>query len=103
MNSLPILTLLTLLPLVGGIIIAGLQSKKLARGLALGFSFATLAVTLVLWNSFDAANGSLQFVEKHDWIPSLGVSYFVGVDGLGLLMVNSRPSSCRWRCLRRAK
>ena len=29
----------------------------------------------------------LQFAERHDWIPSLGVQYFVGVDGLGLLMV----------------
>lgn len=87
MNGLPILTLLTLLPIIGGIIVVGLQDKQLARRFALGFSFLSLGLALGLWKSFDAANGALQFVEKHEWIPSLGVQYFVGVDGLGLLMV----------------
>jgi NADH-quinone oxidoreductase subunit M len=87
MNGLPMLTLLTLLPLIGGIVVVGLQDRKLARWMALGFSFATLALTLLLWKSFADASGALQFVERHDWIPSLGVQYFVGVDGLGLLMV----------------
>ena len=87
MNHLPILTILTLLPLIGGVIVAGIKDKKLARTLALGLSFLSLALALGLWKSFDAANGNLQFVERHEWIPSLGVQYFVGVDGLGLLMV----------------
>jgi NADH-quinone oxidoreductase subunit M len=86
-NQLPILTLLTLLPIIGGIIVVGSQDKQLARRFALGFSFLSLALALGLWKSFDAANGGLQFVERHEWIPSLGVQYFVGVDGLGLLMV----------------
>jgi NADH-quinone oxidoreductase subunit M len=87
MNGLPILTILTLLPLVGGIIVAGLQNKKLARNLAVGVGFASLALALMLWKNFDPVTGELQFVEKHSWIPALGVNYFVGVDGLGLLMV----------------
>jgi len=86
-NQLPILTLLTLLPIIGGIIVVGLQDKQLARRFALGFSFLSLGLALGLWKSFDASSGALQFVEKHEWIPSLGVQYFVGVDGLGLLMV----------------
>ncbi len=87
MNGLAILTLLTLLPIIGGIIVVGLQDKQLARRMALGFSFLSLALALGLWRSFDASSGALQFVERADWIPSLGVQYFVGVDGLGLLMV----------------
>ena len=87
MNDLPILTILTLLPLIGGIMVVGTQDKRIARNIALGFSFLSLALALVLWKSFDPATGSLQFVEKHIWIPTLGVNYFVGVDGLGLLMV----------------
>lgn len=87
MSGMPILTLLTLLPIIGGIIVVGLQDRPLARRFALGFSFLSLGLALGLWKSFDAANGALQFVEKHEWIPSLGVQYFVGVDGLGLLMV----------------
>ena len=88
MNGLPILTLLTLVPLVGGVLVAGLgEQKRFARGLSLAFAFVSLALTFVLWKSFDPASGELQFVERHGWIPSLGVNYFLGVDGLGLLMV----------------
>ncbi|NOS71737.1 MAG: NADH-quinone oxidoreductase subunit M, partial [Verrucomicrobia bacterium] len=55
--------------------------------LTLASNLLTLALGLVLWLRFDVSNGGLQFVEKHEWIPSLGVNYFVGADGLGLLMV----------------
>jgi len=83
-----ILTIITLLPLVAGVIVAGLgEQKKLARGLAFVSSLFSLLLVLVLWKWFDAASSELQFVERHDWIPTLGVQYFVGVDGLGLLMV----------------
>ena len=88
MNGLPVLTLLTLVPLVSGIIIVGLgEQKQLARKLALVSSFLSLGLVLALWKNFNAASGALQFVEKHDWIPTLGVSYFLAVDGLGLLML----------------
>ena len=46
-----------------------------------------LAGALCLWEHFNAASGDLHFVERHDWVPSLGIQYFLGVDGLGLLMV----------------
>ena len=60
MNGLPVLTLLTLLPLIGGLIVVGTQDKKLARKLALGLSFLSLALALGLWKSFDATNGGLR-------------------------------------------
>jgi NADH-quinone oxidoreductase subunit M len=44
-------------------------------------------MALRLWWKFDPKSGELQFPERYDWIPSLNVQYFVGVDGLGLLMV----------------
>ena len=88
MSGFPILTIITLLPLIAGIVVAGLgEQKKLARGIAFISSLLSLALALVLWRSFDASSGALQFVEKHSWIPTLGVNYFVGVDGLGLLML----------------
>jgi len=87
-NGLPILTLITLLPLVAGIVVAALGTQqKLGRGLALGSSLLTLVMALTLWKNFDATSGEFQFVEKHGWIASLGANYFVAVDGLGLLMV----------------
>lgn len=89
MTDLPLLTLITLVPLVGAAIIAGLEPARrtLARGLGLGFALLSLALAVTLWLKFDAASGDLQFVERRTWIPSLNVEYFVGVDGMGLLMV----------------
>src|SRR5205807_10416448 len=68
-------------------ICVGEQKKVFARGLALACSFVSLAMVLVMWRGFNSGSGEMQFVEKYPWIPSLGVNYFVGVDGLGLLMV----------------
>ena len=57
------------------------------RKFAIAFSFVPLAIVAWLWRNFDNASGALQFVEKLSWIPSLGIDYFLGIDGLGLLMV----------------
>ena len=89
MNGTPILTILTLLPLVGAVIVIGLGSdqRKLARGLSLAFSLLALVVAVILWAHFDSKSGALQFEEAHDWIPSLGVKYHLGADGLSLVLV----------------
>jgi NADH-quinone oxidoreductase subunit M len=89
MNASPLITMLTLMPLTGGIIVFGLAAdqKRLARGLALLFSGLSLALTFVIWAGFNPSIGRLQFEERHSWIPSLGVDYHVGIDGLGLLMI----------------
>jgi len=83
------LTILTLVPFIGGIIVAGLgaERKNRARGFALATSLVALGGAICLWLHFDGKSGELQFVEKMDWVPSLGIQYFIGVDGLGALMV----------------
>jgi len=89
MNGLPIVTILTLLPILAGLVVlsVGDQQRALARRLALGCNWLTLGIVLGLWRSFDVSATGLQFTERADWIPTLGVQYFVGVDGLGLLML----------------
>lgn len=89
MNSLPLLSILTLTPLVGAGIIAGLDSRQnsLARRLGLFFNVLSLAWVAMLWAGFNPASGDPQFVERHEWIPSVGVQYFLGLDGMSLLMV----------------
>ena len=86
---LPPVSFLTAVPLVGAaaVLIFGARSSRLARGLALAFAFFALLVALFLWHRFNPAFGGLQFEEVHAWIPSLGVEYHVGVDGLSLLML----------------
>ena len=44
---------------------------------------AALAVVAALWMNSNPATGGMQFVERHAWIPTLGVEYHVGLDGLG--------------------
>ncbi|HTL55148.1 MAG TPA: NADH-quinone oxidoreductase subunit M [Candidatus Limnocylindrales bacterium] len=89
MNDFDLLTILTFLPLVGGLLLIGLRADQaqLARRLGLTFSFTALALAVFIWRGFDASSGDLQFEQVHAWIPALWVSYHVGIDGLGLLMV----------------
>jgi NADH-quinone oxidoreductase subunit M len=89
MNSLPWLTILTLIPLLGGLLVVALHPNqiRLARNLSLAAALLALAVAALLWTRFDASSGGMQFAERMPWVPSLGIEYRLGVDGLGLLMV----------------
>src|SRR3989454_10059317 len=88
-QNFPILTILTFLPLIGGVIVIGLgvDKKQLARRLSLTFSLVSLGLTLFLWHQFKTSSGELQFEEQYTWIPSLAAQYHIGIDGLGLLML----------------
>ncbi len=83
------LTILTLLPVAGGLLLLlSRADARLSRKLAIGLSFLPLLLVAYLWRNFDGSSGTLQFVEgPRAWIPSLGVDYFLGIDGLGLLMI----------------
>lgn len=82
------ITLITFLPLIaalGALLVPG-DEKRLARVWVLAGALASLAVTLKLAYQF-LPNGDLQFVERYAWIPTLGVDYFVGIDGLNFLLL----------------
>ena len=82
------ITFLTLLPIAGGIAVLLLSRfRALARGLAMAIAVAALAITLLIWHGFNSAIPGMQFQVMHDWAPSLGIIYHVGVDGLGVLML----------------
>jgi NADH-quinone oxidoreductase subunit M len=88
--SLPWLTTIGVLPLLGAIAVWLLPKSdaRIARLVALTVSLVTLAVTIVMAFRFDVARaGEYQFSERVSWIPQLGVSYAVGVDGIALVMV----------------
>ena len=89
-SSFPWLTTAGLLPLVGAAVLWLLPAtaRRLARPVALAVSLLTLAVVLAMSFSFDVSRGGeYQFGELHSWIPQLGVSYALGVNGIGLVMV----------------
>jgi NADH-quinone oxidoreductase subunit M len=84
MNGIPLLTLLTLLPLVGAAI--AVVSGKHARGVAILTTGASVALALFIWTQLPA-DGSIGLVERAGWAPSLKIEYHLGVDGLGALML----------------
>ena len=84
MSGFPILTLLTVLPLIGAAV--ALWSGKHARSVALITALASLAIALWVWTQLPA-DGSMTLVEQHAWAPSLGIQYHLAVDGLGALML----------------
>ncbi len=80
----PILTLLTVLPLIGAAI--ALFAGRHARNVAVITTIACLVVSLFIWTRLPA-DGSIGLVERAAWAPSLGIEYHLGVDGLGALML----------------
>ncbi len=83
-----LLTLIIFLPLVGGLLIlfTSKTNEALMKGVAVGASLASFVLSLFMVALFDVGGG-MQFVERYSWIPTLGIQYHVGVDGLSLPLV----------------
>ncbi len=84
-----ILSAVTFLPLLGAALVFVLprRAEGLVKVTALVTSLATFAVSAPLFTRFDASLSAYQFVEQKPWMPTLGVSYHLGVDGISLLLV----------------
>jgi NADH-quinone oxidoreductase subunit M len=87
-----LLTLCWLIPLAGAVILLFLNNADgrrdgLIRWFSLAVTLATFGVTLAVWAGFENASAEFQFVERYDWIPAFDISYYVGVDGISLLLV----------------
>ena len=87
-----LLTLSWTLPLAGAILLALIgnadgRRDAMIRWIALGASLVTFAATLLIWARFDPASADFQFVERVAWIPAFGIDYYLGIDGISLLLV----------------
>ena len=85
----PLLSLIMFTPLVGAVLLlfVSKHSEDTIRWIANGFAVLGFLVSLPLWFWLDVATTDWQFVEKMDWIPSIGAQYFVGVDGFSSLLI----------------
>jgi NADH-quinone oxidoreductase subunit M len=90
------LTTLILLPFLAALAILCIPAnyRFLIRVVALGATFLTLLVGLRLFLGFDAAavgTGGYKFVQQIPWVDALGISFYVGVDGInvGLLLMGA--------------
>ena len=92
MTDWPILSLVIFLPTVGALFVFIVRGDarivaRNARMTALWTSLITFALSLGIWIDFDTSTADFQFVERAEWIPILGASYHLGVDGISMLFV----------------
>ena len=92
MTDWPILSLVIFLPTVGALFVFLVRGDERivarnARMTALWTSLITFVLSLGIWIDFDTSTAAFQFVERTDWIPILGASYHLGVDGISMLFV----------------
>ncbi len=84
-----LLSLIVFLPMLGALLALAFPREEHSgvRGFALALSVIDLALALWLWRRFDPSNTGMQLYELVAWIPSMGISYSVGVDGVSILLV----------------
>ena len=85
----PILTFLTFFPTVGALLILLVPSSKPrnVRVAAFVVSLITFIASIPLFTMFDSTRRGMQFVEQAPWVPSLGITYHLGVDGISMLLI----------------
>ncbi|GII98775.1 NADH dehydrogenase subunit M [Sediminihabitans luteus] len=91
MIDLPWLTTLVVVPFVGALVVWGLgatRARTRVRGVALAFSLVEVVVLVAAITQFDTSRAQeFQLAETASWIPSIGASWALGVDGVSLLLV----------------
>ena len=93
LESFPWLSSIVLLPLIGALIMPFLKTKEdedntLPRNISLSFLFIDfLLIVCVLIAKFDNNNSSLQLLERISWLPSIGLEWSLGVDGLSAPLI----------------
>ncbi|GIJ08280.1 NADH-quinone oxidoreductase subunit M [Micromonospora andamanensis] len=89
MSDFPFLSVLTVAPLVGAVVVALLPRSRptLAKQVALGWSLLVLALSVVMWVTFQVGGDRFQFRESYPWIPNWGVNFTFAADGIALVML----------------
>jgi NADH-quinone oxidoreductase subunit M len=90
LSNIPILSIVAYVPLLGALAIIFLVPREKAqtiKSVATAFAVIDFLLSLPLWISFDRGREGYQFVERASWIPSLGVEYHFGVDGISLILI----------------
>lgn len=87
--SFPYLSAIVFLPVVGAIVIALLPgaNPRRIKLTAAAFTAVSFVLSLAVFFMFDRALAGPQFIEQASWIPAINVQYFMGIDGLSLLLL----------------
>ncbi len=94
MSELPLLSIVIWLPVVGALLLLLIsnrdgQRNALVRQMTFAVSVLTFGATLLLWWRFDpsATGEDFQFVERMPWISAFGIEYYLGIDGISLMLI----------------
>ncbi len=90
MNSLfanHLLSWMIAMPFLGMLALAFVRERRAILWTALVATLIEAALAIYLWSGFDLAQDGLQFVERVEWMPTFGIEYAVGVDGISLLLI----------------
>jgi len=73
----------------GGVLLIFIPNSKpqLVRAVAVGASFISMMLSFFLLYSFDYVKGGFQFIERYTWAPNIGISFYLGVDGIAVPLV----------------
>src|SRR5215475_4190959 len=84
-----ILTVITFLPAAGALLLLfyGREHIRSIRALALIVTLLTFVFSLHLIAHFDSSNPDFQFTVKVPWMPSYGINYALGIDGISLFLI----------------
>jgi len=82
-----LLSLIIAVPFIGMIVLAFLSERKWVLSVTLAITLLNAALAFYLWNQFSLVEPGMQFVERMEWMPTFGIEYAVGVDGISLLLV----------------
>ncbi len=88
-NTVPLLSALWLVPLVGAVLVIALPGRRqqLAKWSGLVVALVVLGLSIVVTAGFHPGGAPYQFVESHSWIPAFGAGYTLGVDGIAVVLV----------------
>src|SRR5690606_36850466 len=69
------------------ILLFGRNKPEWIKAIALAAASLVLLLTLIIWATYRIEMAGYQFTEYLPWLPQLGISYHLGVDGIGVAML----------------
>jgi NADH-quinone oxidoreductase subunit M len=85
------LSLILFTPLIGALVLlfVNKQNENTIRWIANAVTLVGFLISVPLWWLYDPGQqgAAFQFVERLQWIPSIGAEYFLGVDGFSTLLI----------------
>ncbi len=76
-----------LLTLIIGAGFSLLAPAQKVRWVALAANLVTLIIAVIITTGFDSQLSGFQYVEKHEWISTLNINFFLGIDGISVLFL----------------